>query len=72
MKADRNAAVIDCSGRFLLPGLTDAHVHFAATEADGRVIRPLAAFSLKVARFIEAALGQVIPYMIPLRSYDPA
>ena len=26
-----DATIIDASGRFLLPGLTDAHVHFSAT-----------------------------------------
>jgi imidazolonepropionase-like amidohydrolase len=32
LKPPRDAAVIDAAGRFLLPGLTDAHVHFAATD----------------------------------------
>src|SRR6266540_1723068 len=55
---EREATVIDAGGRFLLPGLTDAHVHFSATQADGRATRPLAAFALRVAAFIEETLDQ--------------
>jgi imidazolonepropionase-like amidohydrolase len=72
LKAERGATVIDCSGRFLMPGLTDAHVHFAATEADGRVTRPLAAFSLKVAAFIEAALDEGFTTVRDAGGLDPA
>jgi len=72
VKAEAGATVIDCSGRFLLPGLTDAHVHFAATEADGRVTRPLAAFSLKVAAFIEAALDEGFTTVRDAGGLDPA
>ena len=72
VKAAEGATVIDCSGRFLLPGLTDAHVHFAATEADGRVTRPLAAFSLKVAAFIEAALDEGFTTVRDAGGLDPA
>jgi len=63
---------IDCSGRFLLPGLTDAHVHFAATEADGRVTRPLAAYSLKCAAFISAALDEGFTTVRDAGGLDPA
>jgi imidazolonepropionase-like amidohydrolase len=72
LKAERGATVIDCSGRFLLRGLTDAHVHFAATEADGRVTRPLAAFSLRVAAFIEAALDEGFTTVRDAGGLDPA
>src|SRR5207244_396497 len=58
LRPDREITVIDATGRFLLPGLTDAHVHFSATEADGRATRPLAAFALRVAAFIEETLDQ--------------
>jgi len=58
LKAERDAVVIDATGRFLLPGLTDAHLHFGATESDGRATRPLAAYALKVAAFIEETLDQ--------------
>jgi imidazolonepropionase-like amidohydrolase len=72
VKAEEGARVIDCSGRFLLPGLTDAHVHFAATEADGRVTRPLASFSLKCAAFIEAALDEGFTTVRDAGGLDPA
>jgi imidazolonepropionase-like amidohydrolase len=72
LKAEREARVIDCSGRFLLPGLTDAHVHFAATEPDGRVTRPLAAFALRVAAFIEETLDQGFTTVRDAGGLDPA
>jgi imidazolonepropionase-like amidohydrolase len=72
LKADRDATVIDCSGRFLLPGLTDAHVHFSATEPDGRATRPLAAFALRVAAFIEETLDQGFTTVRDAGGLDPA
>jgi imidazolonepropionase-like amidohydrolase len=49
--------VIDASGRYLLPGLTDAHVHLGLTENVG-LTRPLSAYAVKVVRFIEETLDQ--------------
>ncbi len=72
LKPEREATVIDCTGRFLLPGLTDAHVHFAATESDGRMTRPLAAFALRVAGFIEEALDQGFTTVRDAGGLDPA
>jgi len=72
LKADGDATVIDCSGRFLLPGLTDAHVHFGATEPDGRATLPLAAFALKVAAFIEETLDQGFTTVRDAGGLDPA
>jgi imidazolonepropionase-like amidohydrolase len=72
LKPERDAVVIDCTGRFLLPGLTDAHVHLAATENDGRVTRPLAAFALKVAAFIEATLDEGFTTVRDAGGLDPA
>jgi len=69
---DREVTVIDGSGRFLLPGLTDAHVHFGATEADGRATRPLAAYALKVAAFIEETLDQGFTTVRDAGGLDPA
>lgn len=69
---ERETIVIDCSGRFVLPGLTDAHVHFSATEADGRATRPLAAFALKVAAFIEETLDQGFTTARDAGGLDPA
>src|SRR6266545_5608956 len=72
LKADREATVIEAVGRFLLPGLTDAHVHFSATEPDGRATRPLAAFALKVAAFIEETLDQGFTTVRDAGGLDPA
>jgi imidazolonepropionase-like amidohydrolase len=69
---ERNTTVIDATGRFLLPGLTDAHVHFSATEADGRATRPLAAFALRVAAFIEETLDQGFTTVRDAGGLDPA
>jgi imidazolonepropionase-like amidohydrolase len=54
----RNAQVIDCGGRFLMPGLLDAHVHLASTELDehNEVETPPAVLSLRIAKQIEDAL----------------
>ncbi len=68
----RGVRVLDCSDRFLLPGLTDAHVHFSATEPDGRATRPLAAFALKVAAFIEETLDQGFTTVRDAGGLDPA
>lgn len=51
-------AVIDATGRFLLPGLTDAHVHLGLTENNGQITQPLSAYAVKVIGFIEAALDE--------------
>ncbi|HXF51303.1 MAG TPA: amidohydrolase family protein [Dehalococcoidia bacterium] len=68
----RDAEVIDLGGRFLLPGLTDAHVHFGLTEPDGTTTRPLAAYALKVARFIEETLDQGFTTVRDAGGLDPA
>ena len=67
-----DAAVIDVSGRFLLPGLTDAHVHFGLTENDGRPTRPWAAYALRVAAFIEETLDQGFTTVRDAGGLDPA
>jgi imidazolonepropionase-like amidohydrolase len=67
-----DARVIECFGRYVLPGLTDAHVHFSATEPDGRATRPLAAFALRVARFIEETLDQGFTTVRDAGGLDPA
>lgn len=68
----RDAEVYDLGGRFLLPGLTDAHVHFGLTEPDGTTTRPLAAYALKVARFIEETLDQGFTTVRDAGGLDPA
>jgi imidazolonepropionase-like amidohydrolase len=64
--------VIECFGGFVLPGLTDAHVHFSATEPDGRATMPLAAFALRVAGFIEETLDQGFTTVRDAGGLDPA
>lgn len=68
----RDAAVLDLGGRFLLPGLIDAHVHFGLTEPDGTTTRPLTAYALKVARFIEETLDQGFTTVRDAGGLDPA
>lgn len=68
----RDAQVIDLMGLYLLPGLTDAHVHFGLTEPDGTTTRPLAAYALKVARFIEETLDQGFTTVRDAGGLDPA
>lgn len=68
----RDAEAYDLGGRFLLPGLTDAHVHFGLTEPDGTTTRPLAAYALKVARFIEETLDQGFTTVRDAGGLDPA
>ncbi len=52
------ATVIDCQGRTLMPGLTDAHVHLAAVEMSlsGNDPQPAPVLALRIAALIEAAL----------------
>jgi imidazolonepropionase-like amidohydrolase len=54
----REAQVVDCAGRTLMPGLLDAHVHLAAVElAPGQELAlPPAVLALRIAREIEATL----------------
>jgi imidazolonepropionase-like amidohydrolase len=54
----RDARVIDCQGRTLMPGLLDAHVHLAALDLDPQVevALPPAVLALRIARIIEATL----------------
>jgi imidazolonepropionase-like amidohydrolase len=54
----RDSRVIDCAGRFLMPGLLDAHVHLASTELDEHkeLETPPAVLALRIARQIEDAL----------------
>ncbi|MEX1195696.1 MAG: amidohydrolase family protein [Dehalococcoidia bacterium] len=67
-----DATVIDASGRWLLPGLTDAHVHLGLTENDGHVSRPLSVYAVKVARFIEETLDQGFTTVRDAGGLDPS
>ena len=54
----RDARVIDCQGRILMPGLLDAHVHMAMIDLDteAEVALPPAVLALRIANVIEATL----------------
>lgn len=56
--APPGARVIDCQGRTLMPGLTDAHVHLSAIEVDlsGRSAEPSPVVALRIAALIEQTL----------------
>jgi imidazolonepropionase-like amidohydrolase len=53
-----DAAVVDCQGRTLLPGLLDAHVHLAAVDLDmtDNDRQPGPVVALRIAALIEATL----------------
>lgn len=54
----RDAVVIDCQGRTLMPGLIDAHVHLAITDLDplAEAALPLAVLALRIAREVSSTL----------------
>ena len=53
-----DVTVIDCQGRTLMPGLTDAHVHLPALDMSlsGRIDDPEPVVALRIAALIEATL----------------
>src|SRR2546428_2156144 len=54
----RDARVIDCQGRTLMPGLLDAHVHLALLDLDpaAEAALPPAVLALRIKNEIEATL----------------
>src|ERR671938_159223 len=54
----RDAQVIDCEGKTLMPGLLDAHVHLAHIELDDFAMAnlPPAVLAMRIAKEIEATL----------------
>ena len=54
----KDARVIDCQGRTLMPGLLDAHVHLALIDLDAaaEVALPAAVLALRIKDVIEATL----------------
>jgi imidazolonepropionase-like amidohydrolase len=67
-----DTSVIDASGRYLLPGLTDAHVHLGLTENNGQITQPLSAYSVKLIGFIEAALYEGFTTVRDAGGLDPS
>ena len=55
----RDARVVDCAGRTLMPGLTDAHVHAAIIETDfGKMLRESpATVALRIKDVLEQTLA---------------
>ena len=68
-----NEAVnIDLSGCFLLPGLTDAHVHFALTEPNGAPTQPWVDWTARVMGFMSDTLDQGFTTVRDAGALDPA
>ena len=66
------AANIDLSGCFLLPGLTDAHVHFALTEPNGAPTQPWVDWFARVSSFMSDTLDQGFTTVRDAGALDPA
>ncbi len=71
--APDGARVIDCAGRTLMPGLTDAHVHFGLTAA-GQFDPPEShvSYVMKVAENIRLALDEGFTTVRDAGGLDPA
>jgi imidazolonepropionase-like amidohydrolase len=67
------ARVVDCAGRTLMPGLTDAHVHFGLTAA-GQFDPPEShvSYVMKVAENIRLALDEGFTTVRDAGGLDPA
>ncbi|MEK7248744.1 MAG: amidohydrolase family protein [Chloroflexota bacterium] len=70
--ANEEAQVIDLGGCFLLPGLTDAHVHLGLTEANGAPTQPWAEWVARVTGFLGQALDQGFTTVRDAGALDPA
>jgi imidazolonepropionase-like amidohydrolase len=72
MAGKGEARVIDLAGAFLLPGLTDAHVHLGLTEANGVPTQPWAEWAARVTGFLGQALDQGFTTVRDAGALDPA
>lgn len=68
--ANEEAQVIDLDGCFLLPGLTDAHVHLGLTEPNGAPSQPWAEWA--ALGFLGQALDQGFTTVRDAGALDPA
>ncbi|MEX2227370.1 MAG: amidohydrolase family protein [Dehalococcoidia bacterium] len=66
------ARVIDCGGRTLMPGLTDAHVHFGLTDDGTRTPESHVSYVLKVVENIRIALDEGFTTVRDAGGLDPA
>ena len=71
LPASPDATVVDLAGHFLLPGLTDAHVHFALTEPNGAPTQPWAEWAARVSAFIGQTLDQGFTTVRDAGALDP-
>ncbi len=67
-----NATDVDLTGCFLLPGLTDAHVHFALTEPNGAPTQPWVDWFARVTSFMSDTLDQGFTTVRDAGALDPA
>jgi len=72
LPASPGAPVIELAGCTLLPGLTDAHVHFALTEPNGAPTQPWAEWAARVTAFISDTLDQGFTTVRDAGALDPA
>ncbi|MEO8457405.1 MAG: amidohydrolase family protein [Chloroflexota bacterium] len=72
LPASPGAPVIDLAGCTLLPGLTDAHVHFALTEPNGAPTQPWAEWAARVSAFISQSLDEGFTTVRDAGALDPA
>lgn len=72
VRGQEEARVIDLAGAFLLPGLTDAHVHLGLTEANGAPTQPWAEWAARVTGFLGQALDQGFTTVRDAGALDPA
>lgn len=70
--ANDGAQVVDLAGCFLLPGLTDAHVHLGLTEPNGAPTQPWAEWAARVAGYLGQALDQGFTTVRDAGALDPA
>lgn len=73
--APTDARIVDCTGRTLLPGLTDAHVHFGAVDtgaAEPADQQSHVSYVLKVAENIRIALDEGFTTVRDAGGLDPA
>jgi imidazolonepropionase-like amidohydrolase len=70
--APDRARVVECGGRTLMPGLTDAHVHFGLTDDGTRTPESYVSYVLKVVENIRIALEEGFTTVRDAGGLDPA
>jgi imidazolonepropionase-like amidohydrolase len=72
VEAPEGCRTIDCGGRTLMPGLTDAHVHFGLTDDGTRTPESHVSYVLKVVENIRIALQEGFTTVRDAGGLDPA